>query len=98
MSLGREAIPSKASCDCTTHIDCEVYPTWRSLSDLMMSEPAGRGAIPGKASWTALPTLVSDSDSGDGNKVVSEIRINCDDYFKLNDTNISGNFESGYST
>ena len=132
MSLGREAIPSKASCDCTTHIEGKVYPTWRSLSDLMMSEPAGRGAIPGKASWTALPTLVSgeddveseeaisesagrgaipgktswtalptpvsDSDSGDGDKVVSEIRINCDDYFILNDTNISGSFESGDST
>ena len=92
---GRWAIPGK---DSWTALPTLVSGEDDVESYKVVSESAGCGAISGKTNWTALPTPVSDADSGDSDKVVSEIRINCDDYFKLNNKNISGNFEPGDST
>ena len=62
-----------------------------------MSESASRETIPGKASRTALPALVSDEDGDDSGKFVPKIRLNGDKHSEPNNKITTVNFEFGDS-
>ena len=86
MSLGPGAIPSIASRDCTSRTEGEAQ------LDCML-DSAGPGAIPGNASWTALPAPVSDDDRLKDNEFFTEIRGKYNTVIEPDDEDTEDSFE-----